>query len=133
MRLIALAPLAVAVSKAGGIGFLAAGTDVEDLKSELQKAKHLLRKVSFKGVDPDVLPIGVGFINWGVSLDTALEALKDHIPVAVWFFAPKRNEDLVEWTRKIRELSKGRTKTLLLFKVLTLEGTDLHKALGLSA
>ncbi|MCJ1451015.1 hypothetical protein MMC28_001349 [Mycoblastus sanguinarius] len=110
MRLIALAPLAVAVSRAGGLGFLAAGTDVGDLKSELQRAADLLEKSPIKGADLQVLPIGVGFINWGVELRPALEALKEHVPAAVWFFAPKRNEDLVEWTRGIREVSKGRTK-----------------------
>jgi len=110
MRLIALAPLAVAVSQAGGFGFLAAGTDVKDLKDQLQKANYLLQEAPVKGSSPDVLPIGVGFINWGISLDTVLEALKEHMPAAVWFFAPKRNEDLVEWTNKIREVSEGKTK-----------------------
>lgn len=110
MRLIALAPLAVAVSQAGGLGFLAAGTDVKELKTELQRASDLLKKDPIKEADPEVLPIGVGFINWGVSLDTALEALEEHMPAAVWFFAPKHNDDLIEWTAKIREASKGKTK-----------------------
>lgn len=110
MRLIALAPLAVAVSQAGGFGFLAAGTDVKDLKTELQRAKDLLQKGPIKGSDQDVLPIGVGFINWGITLDTVLEALREHIPAAVWFFAPKRNQDLIEWTKTIGKMSKGKTK-----------------------
>lgn len=110
MRLIALAPLATAVSQAGGLGFLGAGTDVRDLKKELQRAADLLERGPVKGASADILPIGVGFINWGVDLDTALEALQDHTPAAVWFFAPKRNEDLIEWTAKIRELSRNKTQ-----------------------
>ena len=109
-RLIALAPLAFAVSKAGGLGFLAAGTDVTDLKEQLQAVSDLVAQSPFPGSSLDPLPIGVGFINWGVALETALEALREHIPAAVWFFAPKENKDLVEWTRRVREMSKGKTK-----------------------
>lgn len=110
MRLIALAPLAVAVAKAGGFGFLAAGTDTSDLKAELERARDLLAKSPIKKADPSILPIGIGFINWGVGLDTTLEAVKMYTPAAVWFFAPKRNEDLIEWTEKVREVTGGRTK-----------------------
>ena len=110
MRLIALAPLAVSVSQAGGIGFLAAGTDVTDLKRQLQTVADLVAQNPLPGSSPDCLPVGVGFINWGVELETALEALREHIPAAVWFFAPRKNDDLVEWTRRIREMCMGRTK-----------------------
>ena len=110
MRLIALAPLACAVSQAGGFGWLAAGTDVTDLKKELQTVADQVAQNPVPGSSSDSLPIGVGFINWGVELETALEALREHIPAAVWFFAPRENADLVEWTRNIREVSKGKTK-----------------------
>ncbi|CAD6574575.1 MAG: hypothetical protein ASARMPREDX12_008677 [Alectoria sarmentosa] len=109
MRLIALAPLAYAVSLAGGLGFLAAGTDLNDLKKQLQIVADLVAQTPLPGSSL-VLPIGVGFINWGVDLETALEALREHIPAAVWLFAPRKNEDLVEWTKRIRETSKGTTK-----------------------
>lgn len=110
MRLITLAPLAVAVAKAGGFGFLAAGTDTSDLKAELERAKKLLHDSPIKGADPTILPIGVGFINWGANLDTALGAIEMYTPAAVWFFAPNRNEDLIDWTEKIRKVTGGRTK-----------------------
>lgn len=109
MRLIALAPLAVAVAQAGGFGFLAAGTDISDLKKELQRAADLLEESPVQNASPGILPIGIGFINWAVELETALEALKEHIPAAVWFFAPKKNEDLMEWTVRIREVTGGKT------------------------
>ena len=110
MRLIARSELAIAVSRSGGLGFVAAGTDVGDLKAELQKTSDLLEGSPVEGTTAGTLPIGVGFINWGVALSAVIEALREHIPAAVWFFAPHRNEDLVEWTDRIRDLSKGRTK-----------------------
>ena len=110
MRLIALASLAVAVSRAGGIGFLAAGTDVSDLKKELEKAASLIKESTIQGADDHVLPIGVGFINWGLDIDTAMAAFEEYLPAAVWFFAPRKTEDLWDWTQRIRMLSEGRTK-----------------------
>lgn len=109
MRLIALAPLAYAVSLAGGLGFLAAGTDLNDLKRQLQIVTDLVAQTHLPGSSSD-LPIGIGFINWAVDLEIALETLREYIPAAVWLFAPRKNEDLVEWTKKIREVSKGKTK-----------------------
>ena len=110
MRLIALAPLAVAVSEAGGIGFLAAGTEVKSLKEELLKAADLVKRSSLKSAHDGILPIGVGFINWNIHLDHALEACEDNMPAIVWFFAPQQNEDLAEWTEGFRKFSKGRIK-----------------------
>lgn len=110
MRLIALAPLAVAVSEAGGIGFIAAGTEIGALRNELREASTMLEASPIRGAQTGVLPIGVGFINWGVDLTAVLEALDGFVPAAVWFFAPKLNSDLVEWTKRIRDRSSGKTK-----------------------
>lgn len=65
---------------------------------------------SLPGSSSDSLLLGVAFINWGVEVETSLEALMEHLPAAVWFLAPRKDEDLVEWTRKQREVSKGTTK-----------------------
>ena len=110
MRLIALAPLAVAVSQAGGLGFLAAGTDVRAFKDDLRHAAVLLEKNEIGLASTGVLPIGVGFINWGLKIDVVLQAFQEHLPAAVWFVAPRKNEDLVKWANKIRQLSKGKTQ-----------------------
>lgn len=110
MRLIALAPLAVAVSKAGGIGFLAAPTDACDLKKELDRVAKLRDESPLQGADTQLLPVGVGFINWTIDLDKALGAFKEHVPAAVWLFAPRKNQDLQHWTEGFRRLSAGRTK-----------------------
>ena len=110
MRLIALAPLAASVTRAGGFGFLAAGTNVSELKNELRRASDLFKTSPIKHASSDVLPIGVGIINWGVEIETVTAAFAEHLPAAVWFFAPRQNQDLVNWTNSIREMSKRKTK-----------------------
>lgn len=109
MRLITLAPLAVAVSRAGGLGFLAAGTDLTALNRNLQEAADLVSKSPIHGSPPSTLPVGIGFINWGVDLDVALESIQRFVPAAVWFFAPRKTTDLVEWARRTREITSGQT------------------------
>ena len=112
MRLIALAPLAVAVSRAGGLGFIGAGEDLSELHKHMQHAKELLEQspIAGAGAVSGVLPIGVGFINWGANLRTALEVVEKYVPAAVWLFAPKENKDLMPWTDQIRKCTGGKTK-----------------------
>ena len=110
MRLISLAPLAVAVSQAGGLGFIGAGTDLSDLNKHLTHARSLLSDNPIPSSSHEVLPIGVGFINWGAEIKVALDVLKVHVPAAVWFFAPHQNQDLVEWTTEVRKATQGKTK-----------------------
>ncbi|KAJ9209655.1 hypothetical protein DTO166G4_8744 [Paecilomyces variotii] len=114
MLRIATAPLAVAVSRAGGLGFLAAGFDLSDLEANLKHSAELLAKID-PPIDQrdkkDVLPIGVGFINWGADLTTAVAAIKRYTPCAVWFFAPASLPgDLIPWAEAIRSATNNRTK-----------------------
>ncbi|KAF9692589.1 hypothetical protein EKO04_009668 [Ascochyta lentis] len=103
MRLIALADLAVEISKAGGIGFIGAGTDVADLSSHLEKAKTLLSPPNqpLKS-ENNTLPLGVGFINWGADLVAALPVVARFQPAAVWFFAASSLSVLRAATREVR-------------------------------
>ena len=110
MRPVARAPLAVAVSEAGGLGFIAAGFEVEGLDKDLQHAADLLKHSSISNVPSGILPVGVGFINWGANFELALKAVKKFTPAAVWFFAPRELKDLVPWTERVREVSLGKTK-----------------------
>jgi nitronate monooxygenase len=108
MRLIALANLAFEVSRAGGVGFIGAGSDVSSLDSELVKVKTLIN--SNGGTlkqNNDVLPVGVGFLLWAGDklLKEALPILQRHRPAAVWLFAPNNNDDLTKWTKEIRRVS----------------------------
>ncbi|PSN60592.1 inosine monophosphate dehydrogenase [Corynespora cassiicola Philippines] len=106
MRLIALAELAVEISKAGGIGFIGAGTDVSDLDKHLTHATSLLSYSPSPSPLPsraNTLPLGIGFINWGAQLAPALDAIRTHRPAAVWFFAASSPASLAEWAARSRE------------------------------
>ncbi|KAL1638500.1 hypothetical protein SLS58_008828 [Diplodia intermedia] len=110
MRLIAFVPLAVEVSRAGGLGFIAAGSDTSMLEPNLRKAHQQLTTNPIPRSDPHkVLPIGVGFINWGANLEQAAALLGEYTPAAAWFFAPRKTDDLGLWTSTIREATRGRT------------------------
>ncbi|ORY11226.1 hypothetical protein BCR34DRAFT_538527 [Clohesyomyces aquaticus] len=101
MRLIALADLAVEISKAGGIGFIGAGTDPTPLSTELALASSLLPPTP-----SGVLPIGIGFINWGIpSITPLLPLLQHYKPAAIWLFAPKAISDLASWATETRKVS----------------------------
>ncbi|KAF1945410.1 oxidoreductase 2-nitropropane dioxygenase [Clathrospora elynae] len=102
MRLIALADLAVEVSKAGGIGFIGAGTDTSSLSTYFQHAQRLLG-ASALATKNGTMPIGVGFINWGADIDVAVSLIQKYRPAAVWFFAPSSTASLMQWTEKSRE------------------------------
>lgn len=104
MRLIALADMAVEISVAGGLGFIGSGTDTSTLASDLATAASLLSKTSLADYK-ETLPIGVGFINWGASLEIAAPLIAQYRPAAVWFFAPASLESLKEWTTQSRDAS----------------------------
>ncbi|KAL1793289.1 hypothetical protein ACET3X_008271 [Alternaria dauci] len=93
--------MAVEVSKAGGIGFIGAGTDVSDLESHVHHAKELLKNTTLQ-TQNGTLPIGIGFINWGANLEMAMPIIARHRPAAVWFFAPSSTTSLVQWAEKSR-------------------------------
>ena len=154
MRLIALAPLATEVSKAGGIGFVGAGSDVSTLEATLEQVKTIQAKDSLLSQHTSTLPVGVGFLLWAGDklLHAALPVLEKYRPAAVWFFAPKTNEDLVNWTNEVRRVTEGKTKIWIQIgtvanavevtrtcspDVLVVQGQDagghgLHKAAGIT-
>lgn len=110
MRLIATPKLAVEVSLAGGIGFLAAGLDVSVLPSQFQAASDLISASTLSNLHPPnaCLPIGIGFINWGTDLpglESSMAEIKKWKPAAVWFFAPRNMADLALWTEETRKAS----------------------------
>ena len=107
---IALAPLAVAVSRAGGLGFLAGGSDTSDLEAQLANATEILASNSPVQSRNNVLPIGVGFLNWGANLEQSLKALEKYTVAAAWFYAPYHLEDLEAWSKGVRRVSGGKTR-----------------------
>ena len=113
MRLLSTAPLAHAVSRAGGLGFIGAGTDMSSLPAYLSHAHDLCQSDSVPDCPEGVLPIGVGVITHVASLATFVSALKDHAegksrgrPAAVWLFAPTDpgGSDLQPWIDAVHEL-----------------------------
>lgn len=113
---IAMPRLAVSVSEAGGLGFLAAGFDVSNLSQNLEESTRLVLGSKNPHVQQSfakggILPIGVGFINWGADLRKSMAALQDHRPCAVWFFAPRSQpDDLLPWVENVRAVTHGLTK-----------------------
>nr|CEG03786.1 unnamed protein product [Fusarium acuminatum CS5907] len=134
--------LAVAVSKAGGLGFIGAGYTSHKLEESLEEATNLLSEGSDALAigESDNLPVGVGFITWSASLEAAIPALRKYRPCAVWLFAPPRTiHDLIPWVQQIREATSHASKIwvqigsvadailatkLLQPSVLVVQGTD---------
>ncbi|RMY94939.1 hypothetical protein D0862_08857 [Hortaea werneckii] len=112
--------LAVAVSRAGGIGFIAGGTTFEHLDDSLRQVSSSLSQraaspkmmttTSAGGDGGSTLPIGVGFQLWGCKLSMAVAAIQRHQPSIAWLFAPKQTEELATWSQGIRHASEGKTQ-----------------------
>jgi nitronate monooxygenase len=112
MRLIALASLATEVSRAGGLGFVGAGSDVSTLDSILQEVKQQVATAPVLREVNGVLPVGVGFLLWAGDklLNEALPLLEKFRPAAVWLFAPNEGSQFAQWTNEVRRVTGGATK-----------------------
>ncbi|KAH7261664.1 2-nitropropane dioxygenase [Fusarium tricinctum] len=118
MRDVSGAALAVAVSSGGGLGFIAGGDDVSTLENKFETAKRLVAEQKARSDSPEgnplllhtgsMLPVGVGFLNWGADIEVALPLIVKYRPVAVWLFAPRESAaDQVPWVRRIHEQTDG--------------------------
>ena len=106
--------LAVNVTKAGGLGFIAGGTRADALENALQQTANLIRTTNsrpHREPKNDVLPIGVGFqlFNTPAHVATTAFATLTRPPAVVWLFAPAHSSDLATWAREIREATAGKT------------------------
>ncbi|KAF2103873.1 dehydrogenase [Rhizodiscina lignyota] len=108
MRILSGPALAVAVSHAGGIGFIGPGAKPTDLEPALKQASSLISQSTHlsKHINKGskLLPIGIGFQTWAGSLATAARILSDPSiqPAAVWLFAPRHGQnELDEWSEAI--------------------------------
>jgi nitronate monooxygenase len=115
MRVMAGPELAVAVSSAGGLGFIGPGNKTSETGTALVRARELLGvpdtaaalKTALKS-DGHVLPVGVGFQTWNDDMKTAVSAIGTHKPCAAWLFAPRNGqEEFDTWTKQIRDASPG--------------------------
>lgn len=111
MKVLAGPALAVAVSNAGGIGFIGPGAKPSDLEPALKEVTSLVSasdSLSSISQTSGLLPIGVGFQTWAGDLSVASKVLEKFRPSAVWLFAPREGQgELDAWTKRIREVSKG--------------------------
>jgi nitronate monooxygenase len=114
MRGLSGADLAVAVSGAGGIGFIGPRPKPDDWSPSLQKAKQLVEKARSEATSVlsglqttyPLLPVGIGFQVWTDSLQTAVVTVCTYKPCVVWLFAPRNGQpELDQWTSEIRRAS----------------------------
>ena len=103
--------LAVSVSRAGGVGFIAGGTKFETLDKALNDVSSLLDSFD-RSVPcvPGTLPIGVGFQNWSCDISIAAAAIRKHVPAIAWLFAPSHVDELRNWSQELRAASEGKTR-----------------------
>jgi nitronate monooxygenase len=111
MKVIAGPSLAIAVSSAGGLGFIGPGASPSDLESSLSLTSQLISSspsLSKFAQETGTLPIGVGFQTWAGDLRVATQVLEKFKPSAVWLFAPRHGQkELDEWSRTIRDVRRG--------------------------
>ena len=110
MRVMSGPKLAIAASRAGGLGFIGPGVKPDDTLVDLKNAQNLISEkpltTSSTFLQKKLLPIGVGFQLWNGDLKSATTAVRQYRPCAVWLFAPREHqEELDRWTDSIREAS----------------------------
>ncbi|KAK3904547.1 Nitronate monooxygenase [Staphylotrichum tortipilum] len=105
MRVFTGPELAVAVARAGGIGFIGPGEKPETTAADLETAKDLVAAARIRPPG-SLLPLGVGFQIWNGNLHIAAAAVSQHRPAATWLFAPRNGQaDVNVWTKRLREAS----------------------------
>lgn len=98
----ATAPLAVAVTKAGGLGQIGSANDLQALDGHLTSAAKDLQRTS-----EDLLPIGVGFLLFLADVEEAMGVIGRHRPAVIWLFAAKEVGDYATWAARVRRVSPG--------------------------
>ncbi|SCU84057.1 LANO_0C00254g1_1 [Lachancea nothofagi CBS 11611] len=103
--------LAVAVSRAGGFGFVAGGYDAEKLALTLKSTVSLLNRLEPSiPAHMGVLPLGIGFVLWGCDLERSLKVIEEYVPAAVWLFGATNIEQYRTWAASIRDATHCKTQ-----------------------
>lgn len=110
MRVFAGAELAMAVSAAGGIGFIGPNAATQKMKPDLEAVQHWMRESEPSKIHSNSLlkqtsglPVGVGFQLWSDDLEEAVRLVEQYKPVVVWLYAPREEQrDFAEWSSQIR-------------------------------
>lgn len=108
MRVFAGPDLAVATSRAGGLGFIGPGVRPTDLEPKLEKARNLLKQAPVpQPPHSSSLPIGVGFQLFDGDLEVAAAAVRKYKPAAAWLFVPADGQsDVDRWASRLRRESE---------------------------
>ncbi|KAJ5551445.1 Aldolase-type TIM barrel [Penicillium sp. DV-2018c] len=107
MKVMSGPALAVAVSRAGGLGFIGPGAKTQDTNEDLEKASSLLRQgTSTIPTINSALPVGVGYQLWTDDINVAVATIGKYKPCAAWLFAPSQGpKEYDDWSSKIRQVS----------------------------
>jgi nitronate monooxygenase len=99
--------LAVAVSRAGGLGFIGPGAKTQDTSDDLEEASSLLRQAANTiSNTSSALPVGVGYQLWADDINIAVAGIEKYKPCAAWLYAPRHGpQDFDDWSSKIRRAS----------------------------
>lgn len=102
----AWAPLATAVSQAGGLGFIGSLHEMSQLRTQLTQARDTFKASSTDSIATSpTLPLGVGFLVFLCKLEEVVPVVADFKPAVVWLFAAKGLDDYQVWAEKLREAS----------------------------
>ena len=114
MRVLAGAKLAVAISAAGGLGFIGPAVQTRKMEDDLEEARRLTQNTTHflhnHGPElPDktaTLPVGLGFQLWSDDLATAAKLTQQYRPCVAWLYAPNDvKKDYIAWSSQIRHAS----------------------------
>ena len=95
----ATADLAIAVTRAGGLGFIGAVFDMPALSAELARVEATLKRHN------GLLPIGVGLLPFVAKAEEVLPVLSQYRPAIVWLFAATQLDDYAGWTERVRSVT----------------------------
>ncbi|KAF8475725.1 putative oxidoreductase, partial [Kalaharituber pfeilii] len=99
MRTVSGPELAAAVNAGGGLGFLGVGYTLPTLAPSVDLSRALLPKPQSTTVP---VAIGIGLLNWNISLSETLPLLLSSPTSAVWLFGPSSPDSLTEWTTTLK-------------------------------
>jgi nitronate monooxygenase len=102
MRVLAGPDLALAVSSAGGLGFIGPNAATQKMRPDFEKARSLLQekfpKLYQYSKSTGLVPFGAGFQCWTDDLGEATRLIEAMRPVVAWLFAPEDEvHDLSHW------------------------------------